>query len=429
MTIETQNNITPENTKPIEATYVTIVKDIVAKKIPEHQQSFNIALDEINRQITGEGLFQWESKDQPGVKFLAGHLQITPELIERIANQNQNTQQTDSEVISSEPEGPKHYAYFAQPSFGLGLDGSALSVLDMGIDRFIKEMPKVARAIRAGEKPPSVDIYLLGGPTALGAEVTREFVDGVKKNGFSEYGRLYAEFVREHLPKDEDTLAETRVVLQGVSKGTITGEQTYAHLPPELQERSQLLFDNPAGTHGRNIPTQIGRSINMGVGMAGELGVRMIAGSVKGGAFAGQKDFYEAIMQKKGIPEDSEEQKKLKGELFLKGELATIAKGTPLDDNIRSFSRISTPDPVNINVRNMARVFSAPITERLTQVKDRLLGRKLEPRRALTGATHGQRLTFATGNNIHNFPWVRSIDSGSWAQKMQYVENSKPSSA
>ena len=151
----------------------------------------------------------------------------------------------------------------------------------------------------------------------------------------------------------------------------------------------------------------------------------------------GQKEFYRQIARLKGIPQDSQDQKELKKALF-KQEIWTLAKGTPLDRTQRSFSRISTPDPVNINVRNIARVVSAPVTERLGQVRDRILGRKLESRRALTVKEHGRkkdentgkerggRLTFATGNTVHNFPWVRSIDSGSWAQKMEYVENSAP---
>src|SRR3989344_5194333 len=134
----------PTGQTPLEATYVTIVKDIVAKKIPEHQRSFNIALDEINRQITGEGLFQWESKDNPGVKFLAGHLSVTPDLIQRIASQN--SQASEAQHSEEEPADQRleRYTYFVQPAFGIGLDGSALSALDMGIARFIAEMPKVA---------------------------------------------------------------------------------------------------------------------------------------------------------------------------------------------------------------------------------------------------------------------------------------------
>lgn len=62
---------------------------------------------------------------------------------------------------------------------------------------------------------------------------------------------------------------------------------------------------------------------------------------------------------------------------------------------------------------------AAPVTERVIGIKDRLLGRTPEPRRALTIKEHGRRnaidydlprdkggrLTFATGNIVHNFPW------------------------
>src|ERR1700690_3208203 len=119
--------------KPLEATYVTIVKDIVAKKIPEHQDSFNIALDEINKQITGKGLFQWESRENPDVKFLAGHLSVTPDLIEKIVGiyqeksglTNQKSQPEDKN--DAQKDGLEHYVYIVQPSFGMGRDGSALS--------------------------------------------------------------------------------------------------------------------------------------------------------------------------------------------------------------------------------------------------------------------------------------------------------------
>jgi len=410
--------------QPLEATYVTIVKDIVAKKIPEHQKSFNIALDEINRQITGDGLFQWESQENPGVKFLAGHLSVTPELIQRIASQNNQPSESGQSAEEPADQRLERYAYFVEPSFGLGDDGSALSALDMGIARFIAEMPKVARAIRKGEKPPVVDIFMVGGPTALGGQTTREFVDSVKQNGFSEYGKLYAEFVRQQMAGAD--LDKTRIVLQGASKGTITSDKTFANLPSDFQTRTQLLYDNPAGTHGNGVIEQTLRSYGMGVGMAAEVGIRMFAGSVRGGAFSGQKEFYRAISARKGIEPDSEEQKKLKGELFMRGELLTIAKGTLLDDEKRSYSRISTPDPVNVNFGNIARVVGGGISERLGEVKDRITGRKLESRRALTAKQNGRRLTFATGNTVHNFPWVRSIDSGSWAQKMKYVENSAP---
>lgn len=442
MATEVSTGVERIPTQPLEAPYVGIVKKIVHEKIPDHTRSFDITLNAVNEQITGNGLFTWQSKDQPGVGFLAGHLSIDSSLIYKIAGQSKVSQETEDVSQEQEEQRLGHYVYVIEPSFGLGEDGSALSALDMGIARFINEMPRVARAIRAGEKPPTVDIYMVGGPTALGGHVTPEFAEKVKANGFSEYGRLYAEFLREQL--SPDAVDSTRIVLQGASKGAITSDQTIKYLPQDMQERTQLLYDNPAGTHGKNIPTQIGRSINMGAGMAAELAIRQFAGSVRNGAFAGQKEFYRAISRLKGIPQDSDEQARLKKELFLKGEIGSLAKGTPLDSDQRSFSRISTPDPVNVNFRNIVRVMSAPVTERIIQVRDRLLGRKIEPRRALTVKEHGRksaedyglrkdrggRLAFATGNTVHNFPWVRSIDSGSWAQKMSYVENTKlPASA
>lgn len=432
--------------QPLEATYVTIVKRIVHKEIPAHGASFDIALNEINRQITGDGLFQWESKSEnhKGVKFLAGHLSITADLIQRIANQTSQAPKTPSEDQESEDtQRLEHYAYFVQPSFGLPPDGSALSVLDMGIDRFIKEMPKVARALRNGERPPTVDIYLLGGPTALGAEITRDFVDAVEANGFSEYGKLYAEFAQEFLPHDQDALDKTRIVLQGVSKGTVTAEQTFLNLPDAIKSRTQLLFDNTAASQGRNLPTRIGRSANMAIGMGAEMVVRIGADILGGstipkGAFKDQGKFYKDILKAKGIPEDSDEQKKLKGELFTKGEIATIAKGTPFNEKTRAYSRISTSDPVNINFDNATRVDEVRSTEMILggaytlarEVVNRL-GGKMKPwaRRGLVAKQKGRILTFATENGGHNFPWVRSVDSGSWAQKMEYVENTKPRKA
>lgn len=407
----------------LEATYVTIVKDIVAKKIPEHQKSFNTMLNEINGQITGDGLFQWESAREPGIKFLAGHLSVTPELINKIASQNSISKTSELKSDEDDEQKTEHYVYFIEPSFGIGEDGSALSVLDMAIARFVNEMPKVARAIRAGEKSPTIDIFMVGGPAALGGQVTQEFVDRVKANGFSEYGKLYGEFITQNLSSFD--LDKTRVVLQGASKGAVTSDLTFKNLPHEIQDRTQLLYDNPGGIQGQNLPSQIGRSINLGLGMGAELGVRAVAGSVRNGAFAEQKEFYNRIKAKQGIAEDSEEQKKLKGELFLKGEIKALAKGTSLDQDQRSFIRISTPDPVNVNFSNIAGVVGGGISERLGEVKDRILARKLGPRRALSATQKGRNITFATGNTVHNFPWVRNIDSGAWARKMEYVENSK----
>ncbi len=421
----------------LEVPYVRIIRDIVHEKIPDHRQSFDITLDAINNQLMGDGLSVWNSREQPGVGFLSAHLAVTPDLIRRLATKSPPPPEF-SDVSAAEDlqkmlakrrkrKAPNidHYVYLMEPYFGLGDDGSAISATDIAIASFISQMPKVAAALRSGTKPPTVDIYVVGSPTALGGQVTPDFVDGVRRNGFAQHGRIYAEFLYDHLPEGE--LDSTRIIIHGGSKGSITSDKTFKYLPVGIQERTQLLYDTPAGTHGKGVLERTLRTYNMGVGMAAEVAVRQFAGSVKNGAFAGQKEFYRQIARLKGIPEDTQEQGGLKRALF-KQEIWTLAKGTPLDRNQRSFSRISTPDPVNINVRNVARVLSGGISDRLSGLADGTWGLVRKSRRGLTVSQEGRRLTFATGNTIHNFPWVRSINRGAWARKMNFVEHSKPAS-
>lgn len=383
-------NIETALSQPLEVPYVRIIRDIVHEKIPEHRRSFDITLDEINRQmLQPDGLFVWHSKDQLGVSFLAGHLSVTPDLIKRIAVQSPASSDRSTAEIKPKKPGEQekrkidHYVWVIEPYLGFGEDGSAISAADVAIARFIAEMPTIARAIIAGEKPPTIDIYMVGSPTALGGHVTPEFVEKVKKRGFSEYGRLYAKFVREQLRQDQ--LDSTRIVIQGGSKGAITSDKTFKYLSQDIQERTQLLYDTPTGTHGKGVLERTLRTYNMGVGMAAEVAVRQFAGLVRNGAFAGQKEFYRAITKLIDIPEDSKEQKRLKRDLFLRGELWSLAKGTPLDRRQRSFSRRSIFDPVNIDAGNIARVVSGGVTERFSGLTRRVLG--ISPRtRGLTAS-------------------------------------------
>ena len=126
---------------------------------------------------------------------------------------------------------PKHYVYFLQPALNPSPAGNAYSVLDLGIDRFIREISRVTGAMKRGENPPAVDIYLVGAPQAFGGQVTNEWIDAIKKDGFGPHGKLYAEFMENHLPKEETELARTRITMQAVSKGTSTSVETSKNLP------------------------------------------------------------------------------------------------------------------------------------------------------------------------------------------------------
>ena len=427
--------------KLLEAPFVGIVRNIVHEKIPEHTKSFDTTLDEINKQVMGEGLYIYNSQKQPGVSFLAGHLSVTPELINRIAAAH--NLEVGGVTPFPEPKNPSgdtreqkidHYVYVIQPAFGLGRDGSALSALDMGIARFIHEMPVVAAAIRDGRPAPSVDIHLGGGLTSLGGKATRKLVDRVKgtnghaSEGFEPYAEVYAEFIQDCLKRhgiDASALPTTKIVLQGASKGALTSDLTTHHLPEEIKARTVRLYDNPAGNQERKLGTQVRRALRMGYGMVKEALRRERAKDIPAAAFKTQGDFYDAFAKERHL-EDSPEQAKLKGELFFRlrdflsfhrgGEVRTLAHGTPLDEEQRTFIRVSTPDPVNPDFELKKRV------EEIRSRGENVLGL----RRIFVGKRQGNISTFATANVFHNYPWERSIVSGSWAQKMEFVENTHP---
>jgi len=409
----------------IEAPYVRVARDIVDQRIPEHQDAFNTVLTEINQQITGEGLSVWESVNQPGVSFLAGHLSITPEIIRRVSA----VDLPETAESSLEESRLDNYVYFLQPSFGFGNEGNVFSILGYGIDRFIREMPKVARAMKMGEKPPKITIHLLGNPKAFGGTVTQEYVDGVREKGFSEQGRLYSEYMEDRLK--DIKLSRARIVIQATSKGTITSDKTFDYLSDEIKDRTQLLFDNPAGDHETSVLESTLRAYNLGLGSLIEATARRRFGLVRRESLSDRSSFYEMIALLKDLPEDSKEQRDLKMNLLLKGELWNIAKGTPLNSNHRSYTRTPALDSLRIDLGNAARLICASASGSLEPYEVESLeteendgGVKIKGRRGLIVKHDDRRLIFSTAHFGHQHPWERGIRSGSWKQKMNYVKGS-----
>lgn len=382
---------------PLEAPYVRIVKDVVKRRIPEHQRSLGIVLDEINRQVTGEGVFIYESKiEYPGVKFLGLHLSITPDLIAKITGQELPQ--------FSEPDKtrPERQFYFIQPALSPKSQRSGFGSLDVGIDRFIRELPKVVKAIREGKTPPTIDIYMVGDPAAFGGTTTSAFKKDFARHGFETYGKLFAEHMQDVLdPVDLDT---SRVVLHGVSIGGVTADRTSRHLTEYIDTRIQRIYDNTGGNHNwLRAPI---KALNLGIGMSAELGARFFFGDIKNSAFSKQGEFYKWLAKEKGI--------ETKGSWLLYAmEIVGLGIGTLPDESKRAFERISTPDPININLANLVEVARNGLV-------DRLLFRR---RRVLSERKSGQRSIFATGNHGHNFPWLRSAPK-TWGRIMDFVENS-----
>lgn len=225
--------------------YCQVTYDEVRKNIPQEATSMRVVLQEIDHQAAGNFKL-FESKRFPGTKFSYIPLRVTPDIVSKIAQPNPNQALENAQTSNTEPC-DKNEAWFIFTAFGKPPDGNAYGALDIGIDRFVRFLPKVAKTMREGITPPEVNIYLIGAGTGFGEKVSPELVEAFKKEGFDAKGEMYAELIEDVLPPDKRQ--NTHVVLQGASMGATTADKTYENLPQEIKDISQRLFDIPAGVH------------------------------------------------------------------------------------------------------------------------------------------------------------------------------------
>lgn len=340
--------------KKLTAPYVEAIKPEAKSKIHGHDRALDIVFDKINEQAIK--LEFNESQTFKGVKFGSVHLSVTPELIKQINPEINLPQEPEIAEDSSESK-PKHYVYFLQPAFNTNVN--PYGVLDLGIDRFIREMPRIAGALRGGRKPPTIDIYLLGAPHGFGGKVTQEWIDAIKKDGFDPRGKLYAEFMQNHLSKDPEELKRTRIMMQGVSAGVATSAATSRNLPEYLKNwRTQRYYYGPVGIHERNRPSPIVKGANMLIGTGVELALHSLGGKIGTDITAKvlsqtETQFYKDMAEKFDLSADDAEQSKLKNSC-VKSELCALIRGTPLDKSERT--RVTAPkfDPLNTDIGNLS---------------------------------------------------------------------------
>jgi hypothetical protein len=387
--------------------YVATMKRETLDKVPGHEAAINTVFDAINEQaITSFSIFH--SQEFPGVSFSTIKLSVAPELITKIIGDRQFGQLNEDEPDWSEDSKGKSLVvrdqvWFMEPAMGVGPVGNAFSLLDMGIDRFIREMPKVAWALKHGQEPPNIDIYLLGSPLSFAGTTSSDFIKQITDDGFDAHGKLYTEFLRKSLPTD---LSDTRVVITGPSRGSVTAERTRHFFTQGMSEEQkahvQGLYDIPAGSHDVVTPLKVVKSANLGIGMGIELVARMFGDRTTKDLIKTETPFYEEIKKVKGLHDDSEVQVKQKQ----KGSLAEFLKlglGTPPDYNERGYYRSPDFDPTNIKLEGV-----------INRLKGLLTGRRYFLREK------GRNLTASTSRKAHNFPWKKSFNR--WSHVFNYLE-------
>ena len=337
--------------------YSVVTLEAFDKSFPEHTTDLGYILDGIDRQLVNN-YTQQESHIFPGVFFPMSSVFVSPDMLNGLRTNTEK--EIDCVKTTATPENfrPKRIDYFLFPAYAVPPD--------VGIDRVIRELPKVVHALQEGKVPPEITVYFMGSPTALGGQVTEEWIAAVNKNGMDTYGRLYAEYINslkntytvEAASEDDSQKRFTwkemrhgndRIVLQGVSKGAIVADRTSNHLDPKLQFITQRLFDNPAGDHR---PGETMRGLQSAAGLIGETVGRILTDPVMQGLMKRNPSFGKYIEKKKNIQPDSSEQKKLKMRAQL-AESRVLFFGQPLDSEKRSFERQGLQDPLSTNLEDL----------------------------------------------------------------------------
>ncbi|MCC6711542.1 MAG: hypothetical protein IT416_04310 [Candidatus Pacebacteria bacterium] len=277
----------------------------------------------------------FESVKYPGVKipFIKVSLsdlidEIYPEL--EIENQAQEVET---------PEENRQEVYVISSGFAFPPAGHPFTPWDIVYDRAIGLIPAAINAKKAGKKLP--EIYVLGSPNSLWGQVTPEWVEALKTEGFAAYGKLAAELLTP-LVKTADT--ETRLVLHGMSLGSAVVNETRKELPDDLQLNTQLLLDNPVLS---------GNILQVPVGFLLESTLRLLFDPRLKKSMSHEADFYqqsELALKKRGIePINETAEVSLKRQAAM-ADVKNLIKTKTFAEGDRTYVRLGLFDPVSFSL-------------------------------------------------------------------------------
>lgn len=302
------------------------------------KEKLKVWLDAIDKEVINNfGVF--ESQKDPEVRF-----PYTRVLIRNVANSVQDIPASPKEEKAQDKTIVVFTPFIPPPG------GGPDDIMNTIYDRVLTALPTL--------HTKNITVYGLGLPTSKWGSISDEWLNNLKKNGFSEYGKLYAEFLRTFLDGGN-------ILFFAGSMGTVLADQT-ARQVPEVWKNLKLLLNNPTGVHdlsGREIKLPFVGTIPLSAkgfqvvtGFGLEAGIRMkvpfvddlVKKSMSGAKPAGKALF--SILQQKGIISyESNQQNALKKKCSLQA-IKLLMKGNPLDtENFRSYVEQGAFDPATTN--------------------------------------------------------------------------------
>lgn len=265
-------------------------KESIENQVLEKREKLRVWLDVIDGEaVRNFGVF--ESEENPGVRF-----PYTKIRLRNVASDVQNS------PINPETEKFPGKTVVVFTPFIPPPGGGPDDIMNTIYDRVLTALPDITE--RESHHAKNITVYGLGLPTSKWGSISEEWLSDLKKNGFSEYGKLYAEFLRpvlapdsEELQQGQDSLESQQkrnVMFFGGSMGTVLASETAKQLKKEeVSKNLRLLLNNPTGVHK---PTLLPlRGLQVAVGFGAEAGIRMLLDDLVKTSLSGAKPAREAL--------------------------------------------------------------------------------------------------------------------------------------
>lgn len=342
---------------------LTTLAKVTFKEIKPKQEKLGLYLDAIDTEVANNfGVF--ESQEYPGVRFshsvvdvnkVAGFVHALP------ANPEQE----------KAPRSKLTYVIFTGYSPPPG--GDPDDEIHAVYDRVFAVLPEIK-----SHPDQDIELHVLGLPTSRWGSISEEWIKGLEKGvaerhadleeykkseyGFSQYGNLYAEFLRNVLSQNSDPQNKERVMFYGSSMGAVLASETARKLP-EIWNRLRVLVDVPTGTHEPSgkilelpfvgkIPLSW-KGIQATTLFPAEAGIRMLLDPLVKQSFgakdAARQAFVDLQKERGMIPHDSDQENKLKTDAN-RQQIKLLIRGTSFDtEDFRSYIVQGMLDPATIN--------------------------------------------------------------------------------
>lgn len=317
-------------------------------------------LDVIDREVVNN-FKVFDSQEYPGVKF--PHTSIS---LRKVTGFFEN-----SSVSPKQEEAPgRKLTYVIFTPFSPPPGGDADDVMNAVYDRVLTVLTEIKR-----HPAQDVTVHVLGLPTSKWGTVSEEWVRDLKKgvveteegvHGFSQHGKLYAEFLRTVFPQNQIDLQSMRIRFYGSSMGSILASETAKQLP-EIWKRLRVLVDVPTGTHkptGKTVKLPFvgtlplsGKGLQIIGGFEVEARLRMWFDDLVKTSFGNKKrareELASVLLERGMVSHESKAEVALKKDAFLQ-EIKLLIRGTPFDtDDFRSYVVQGMLDPATVNFKRI----------------------------------------------------------------------------